>query len=46
LDFTDLDHEGGGWARVFRVKGDHFVPASDWIRGYRDVVIQMLKEDH
>lgn len=46
LDFTDLDHEGGGWARVFRVEGDNFVPASDWIRGYRDVVIQMLKEDH
>jgi len=46
LDFTDIDHEGGGWARVFRVEGDNFVPASDWIRGYRDVVIQMLKEDH
>jgi branched-chain amino acid transport system substrate-binding protein len=46
LNFTNLDHEGGGWARVFRVEGDNFVPAGDWIRGYRDVVMQMLKEDH
>ena len=45
LDFTELDHEGGGWARVFRVEGDGFVPAGDWLRGYRDVVIEMLKAE-
>jgi branched-chain amino acid transport system substrate-binding protein len=38
LQITPTDHEGGGWVRIFEVKGGKFAPATDWIHAYRNVV--------
>jgi branched-chain amino acid transport system substrate-binding protein len=38
LKITPEDHEGGGWVRVFQVKGDGLAPETDWFRAYRPVV--------
>ncbi len=38
LEITPEDHEGGGWVRVFTVKGGKFVPDGDWFKAYREVV--------
>ena len=38
------DHEGGGYLRVYQVKGREWVPVSDWIRGYRDEVMALVKK--
>ena len=38
LEITPEDHEGGGWVRIFTVKGGKFVPDGDWFRAYREVV--------
>jgi branched-chain amino acid transport system substrate-binding protein len=43
LKITATDHEGGGWVRIFQVKGGKFVPATDWIQAYRDVVANTVK---
>jgi branched-chain amino acid transport system substrate-binding protein len=43
LQITATDHEGGGWVRVFSVKGGKFVPATEWIQAYRDVVQNQVK---
>ncbi len=43
LQITPEDHEGGGWVKVFTVKGNGFVPATDWFRAYRDVVWNAVK---
>jgi len=43
LQVTATDHEGGGWVRIFSVKGGKFVPATDWFQAYRDVVQNTLK---
>lgn len=45
LNLAGGDHEGGGWTRVFKVTKDGFAPASDWFKGYRDVVFGMIKEE-
>jgi len=42
LNLSPKDHEGGGWVRVWQVKGGKFVPASDWFRGYREVILEHL----
>ena len=44
LNITAADHEGGGWVQIFQVKGDGFVPATDWIQGYRDTVLALVEE--
>ena len=44
LQVTPQDHEGGGWVRVFEVKGDGLVPETDWFQAYRDVVQAALKK--
>jgi branched-chain amino acid transport system substrate-binding protein len=44
LTVTPQDHEGGGWVRVYQVKGREWVPVTDWIRGYREEVLQLVKE--
>jgi branched-chain amino acid transport system substrate-binding protein len=44
LQVTAQDHEGGGWVRVFEVKGDGLVPETDWFQAYRDVVQSALKK--
>ncbi|MBV8119696.1 MAG: ABC transporter substrate-binding protein [Alphaproteobacteria bacterium] len=43
LKITPEDHEGGGWVRIFRVKGNGFVPVTPWFNAYRDVVWQQVK---
>ena len=42
LKVTPEDHEGGGWVQIFQVKGQGFVPVTDWMHGYRDVVLEMV----
>lgn len=44
LTITPQDHEGGGYMRVFQVKGTEWVPVSDWIRGYRDEVMAQVRK--
>ncbi len=44
MNITPEDHEGGGWVQIFQVKGDGFVPATDWIQGYRDTVLALVEE--
>jgi branched-chain amino acid transport system substrate-binding protein len=43
LKITAEDHEGGGWVRIFQVKGGKLVPATDWVQAYRDVVLNAVK---
>jgi branched-chain amino acid transport system substrate-binding protein len=44
LTVTPKDHEGGGWVRVYQVKGQEWVPVGDWIRGYREEVMALVKQ--
>lgn len=44
LTFTPQDHEGGGYLRVYQVKGTSWVPVSDWTRDYRDEVMALVKK--
>jgi branched-chain amino acid transport system substrate-binding protein len=44
ITVTATDHEGGGWVRVYQVKGTEWVPVGDWIRGYREEVTALVKE--
>ncbi len=36
------DHEGGGWVKIYQVKGTELVPVSDWVRGYREEVMGLV----
>lgn len=44
MKFTAEDHEGGGWVRIFQVEGEGFKPVTDWMHGYREVVMEMVKK--
>lgn len=44
LKITAEDHEGGGWVKVFQVKGGKFVPETDWFRAYPEVVAAAVKK--
>ncbi len=44
LTVTPQDHEGGGWVRMYQVKGKEWVPVTDWFRGYQDEVWKLIKE--
>jgi branched-chain amino acid transport system substrate-binding protein len=44
LTFVPQDHEGGGWVRIYQTKDEGMVPYTDWIRGYRDVVLDEVKQ--
>ena len=44
LKITPEDHEGGGWVKVFQVKGGKFVPETDWFRAYPEVVAAAVKK--
>jgi branched-chain amino acid transport system substrate-binding protein len=39
LTITPSDHEGGGWVRIFQVKGNGFVAKTPWFRAYRQLVV-------
>ena len=43
LQITPTDHEGGGYVRIFQVKGSGFVPKTDWFRAYRPVVLKAVE---
>ena len=43
LEITSEDHEGGGWVKIFQVKGGKFVADGDWMRGYRELVQRHVK---
>jgi branched-chain amino acid transport system substrate-binding protein len=43
LEITPEDHEGGGWVRIFQVKGGKFVADGDWMRGYRELVLRHVR---
>jgi branched-chain amino acid transport system substrate-binding protein len=43
LNITPQDHEGGGYLRVYQVRGSEWIPVSGWIRGYRDEVMALVK---
>jgi branched-chain amino acid transport system substrate-binding protein len=45
LKITAEDHEGGGWAQIWQVKGGKFVKVTDWQQAYRDVIKKHLEED-
>jgi branched-chain amino acid transport system substrate-binding protein len=44
LKVTAEDHEGGGWVKIFQVKGGKFVPETDWFRAYPEVVAAAVKK--
>lgn len=44
VTITPEDHEGGGWVQVWQVKGGKFVKATDWMQGYRDVVMDFVSK--
>ena len=43
VTFTPKDHEGGGYLRIYQVRGRAWVPVTDWSRGYRDEVMQLVR---
>ena len=43
LEITATDHEGGGWVEIFQVKGGKLVKATDWFKGYPEVVATQLR---
>jgi branched-chain amino acid transport system substrate-binding protein len=46
LTITPKDHEGGGYLRVYQVKGTEWVPVSGWMRDYRDEVLALVKKSN
>jgi branched-chain amino acid transport system substrate-binding protein len=44
MTFSSKDHEGGGWVRLYQVKGEELVAYTDWFRGYRDLVFEEVKK--
>ena len=42
LKITAEDHEGGGYAQIWQVKGDKLVKITDWTNAYRDVITKQL----
>jgi len=44
LTITPQDHEGGGYLRIYQVKGNAWAPVGGWIRGYRDVVMDEVRK--
>lgn len=38
VSFSKQDHEGGGFVRIYQIRNGTYVPATDWIQSYRDVV--------
>jgi branched-chain amino acid transport system substrate-binding protein len=44
LNITPQDHEGGGYLRLYQVKGSAWVPMTDWMRGYHDEVMALVKK--
>jgi branched-chain amino acid transport system substrate-binding protein len=43
LSVSEDDHEGGGFVKFYQWDGEKFVPISDWISAYRDVVKELIQ---
>ncbi|MBI3992865.1 MAG: ABC transporter substrate-binding protein [Candidatus Lambdaproteobacteria bacterium] len=43
IKMTPQDHEGGGGVRIFQVKNGGYTPVTDWMWGYRDVVLKHVR---
>jgi branched-chain amino acid transport system substrate-binding protein len=44
LRMSPQDHEGGGFVRIYQVKGSGWEPVTEWYNAYRDVINQFLQE--
>lgn len=44
LTVTPHDHEGGGWVQVYQTQGEKLVAHTDWLRGYRDIVLDEVRQ--
>jgi branched-chain amino acid transport system substrate-binding protein len=44
LNITPQDHEGGGYLRIYQVKGREWSLVSDWTRAYRPEGMELLKK--
>ncbi len=42
MTVTPEDHEGGGWVKIYQVKGTEWVPVTEWFRGYREEVMGLV----
>ena len=40
LNITPEDHEGGGWVQVWQVRDGQWVPLTEWMQGFRDIVME------
>jgi branched-chain amino acid transport system substrate-binding protein len=45
LKITPQDHEGGGWVKIYQVKGGSLQPVGDWYQGFPAVLEQVLKAE-
>jgi branched-chain amino acid transport system substrate-binding protein len=46
LNITPQDHEGGGYLRLYQVKGNSWSPVTGWIRGYRDELMELVRKSN
>jgi branched-chain amino acid transport system substrate-binding protein len=44
LNITAQDHEGGGYLRIYEVKGKEWSLVSDWTRAYRPEAMALVKK--
>lgn len=40
LNISPEDHEGGGWVQIWQVRSGRWEPLTDWMQGYREVVME------
>ena len=45
MKITAQDHEGGGWVKIYQVKGGVLAPVGDWFQGYPAILEQVLKAE-
>ena len=45
LTITREDHEGGGWVKIYQVRDGRWQAASEWMQGYRDVVLAHIANE-
>lgn len=43
LELSPEDHEGGGYIQFYQWDGEKYVPVTDWVRAYRDVVLELVR---
>ena len=44
LELNATDHEGGGWVQVWQVKSGKLEKATDWFKGYPEVIAKFVRE--